>query len=143
MQGCLATIVNLAQQRYPNLRIAYVSSRIYAGYATTGLNPEPHAYESAFAVRRLIQQQGRGDAKLNYDPAQGSVNAPLLLWGPYLWGDGVKARKSDGLVWERDDLGPDGTHPSNSGRQKVAEQLMKFFKTDAQAKTWFLKAARE
>ena len=53
----LATIVRKLKQRFPNLRIAYLSSRIYAGYAVTPLNPEPDAYESAFAVRWLIQDQ--------------------------------------------------------------------------------------
>ena len=45
----MATILNMAKERYPNLRVAYLSSRIYAGYATTPLNPEPYAYESAFS----------------------------------------------------------------------------------------------
>jgi lysophospholipase L1-like esterase len=61
------------------------------------------------------------------------------LWGPYLWADGTTPRKSDGLVWERKDLGGDGTHPSDSGRQKVAELLLKFFTSDAGAKSWFMK----
>ena len=39
----------------------------------------------------------------------------------------------------RTDLGPDGTHPSQSGREKVAAMLLKFFKNDALAKTWFTK----
>jgi hypothetical protein len=67
------------------------------------------------------------------------VKAPLLLWGPYLWADGVTPRKGDGLVWERKDLAADGVHPSPSGRQKVADQLLKFFKTDPSARTWFVK----
>jgi lysophospholipase L1-like esterase len=67
------------------------------------------------------------------------VKAPLLLWGPYLWADGTTPRKADGLVWERDDLAGDGTHPSQSGRRKVADQLLKFVKTDPLAATWFVK----
>ena len=48
--------------------------------------------------------------------------APAVLWGPYLWTDGVKPRKSDNLVWLKEDVTTkDGTHPSNSGREKVAE----------------------
>jgi len=137
-QDTLALLQN-AKQRFPNLRIAYLSSRIYAGYATTQLNPEPYAYESAFSVRGLIESQIANDPNLNYDPAKGAVKAPLLLWGPYLWADGIKPRQGDGLVWTRGDLGADGTHPSPAGRQKVADMLLTFFKNDASTKLWFAK----
>jgi hypothetical protein len=133
-QDTLAVVRN-ARNRFPNLRIVYLSSRIYAGYGTGGLNPEPYAYEGAFVVRWLIQDQLNHKGELNYDPAQ----APLLLWGPYLWADGVTPRKADGLVWERQDLGGDGIHPSDSGRRKVSDQLLKFFKTDPNTRTWFVK----
>jgi hypothetical protein len=136
----VATILRQLRARFPNLRVAYLSSRIYAGYAATALNPEPYAYESAFAVRWLIESQLAGDPGLNWDPARGEVKAPLLLWGPCPWGDGTKPRQSDGLVWTRADLAQDGTHPSPSGRQKVAEMLLSFFKTDPNAKRWFVKA---
>ncbi|MCX7825487.1 MAG: hypothetical protein N2689_08000, partial [Verrucomicrobiae bacterium] len=138
LQADVATVLNLLKKKFPNLRVAYLSSRIYAGYATTPLNPEPYAYETAFAMRWLILDQIKGEPKLNYDPTRGEVRAPLLLWGPYLWADGTKARK-DGLTWTRDDLTPhDGTHPSNAGRQKVASLLLGFFKSDPLARTWFL-----
>ncbi len=133
----LAVIQN-AKSLLPNLRVAYLSSRIYGGYATTPLNPEPYAYESAFAVRWLIQDQIKGEASLNYDPTKGNVKAPVLLWGPYLWADGKTPRKSDGLVWKREDLAQDGIHPSPSGREKVAKLLLDFFKTDPLAKSWFV-----
>jgi hypothetical protein len=136
----LAVLQN-AKARFPNLRIAYLGSRIYAGYAATPLNPEPYAYESAFVVRWLIQGQIKGDAALSLDPAKGEVKAPLLLWGPYLWADGVKGRRIDDLVWNREDLAGDGTHPSTSGREKVARLLLKFFKTDPLARTWFARSA--
>jgi hypothetical protein len=141
LQQNIAVILQELKHRFPNLRIAYLSSRIYAGYAGGPLNPEPYAYESAFSVRWLIEDQMKGKPELNYDPQKGEVKSPLLLWGPYLWGDGMKPRKSDGLVWKRQDLAADGTHPSQSGRQKVAEMLLKFFKTDVNAKSWFLKNA--
>jgi hypothetical protein len=126
----LAVIQN-AKAKFPNLRIAYLSSRIYGGYSGGALNPEPSAYESAFAARRLIQDQIGGNAELNFgssNPTDKAVKAPLLLWGPYLWADGVTPRKSDGLVWKREDLAGDGTHPSQSGRDKVARMLLSFFK---------------
>lgn len=133
-----AVLINLTRY-FPNLRIAYLGSRIYGGYADGRLNPEPYAYEGAFVVRWLIQNQANADGDLNYDEGRGEVRSPLLLWGPYFWADGMTPRKSDGLVWERSDFVGDGTHPSDTGRQKVAIQLQRFFKTDPHAKTWFLK----
>ena len=89
-------------------------------------------------MRWLIRDQIRGEPSLNPDPARGDLRAPLLLWGPYLWSDGVKGRKADDLIWLRDDLAGDGTHPSQSGRAKVAAQLLEFFKADPTAKPWFV-----
>jgi hypothetical protein len=136
MQGHMVTILNMLKDRFPNLRIAYLSSRIYAGYAKSTLNPEPYAYESAFVVRWLIEDQIKGDPSLNYDPEKGTVKSRLLLWGPYLWADGEKGRKIDDLIWKPEDLAGDGTHPSDSGRRKVAELLLGFMKTDPTAKVW-------
>ena len=81
LKGWLASIVTRLKSKYPNLRVAYLSSRIYGGYHVSG-NPEPFAYESAFSVRWLIQDQIKGEATLNYDPKKGKVVAPILLWGP-------------------------------------------------------------
>jgi hypothetical protein len=39
--GHIRQSLQIARRKFPNLRVAYLSSRIYAGYATTGLNPEP------------------------------------------------------------------------------------------------------
>ena len=130
----MMAVVQIARAKYPNLRLAYLSSRIYAGYAKGQLNPEPYAYEGAFSMRWLIQDQIKGDKELAFE---GDAKAPLLLWGPYLWGDGVNARKSDGLVWNESDFGKDGTHPSDSGRDKVAQMLQKFFKADPCVGKWF------
>lgn len=134
--------LQIAKKRFPNLRVVYLSSRIYAGYAATQLNPEPYAYESALAVRRVILSQIKADPRLNYDRSKGEVKAPLLLWGPYLWADGMTPRKADALVWKREDLGGDGTHPSPiSGREKVARLLLAFLKVDPYAKPWFVRVA--
>jgi hypothetical protein len=134
----LAVLQN-AKARFPNLRIAYLSSRIYGGWTTIALNPEPYAYEGAFVVRWLIQDQIKGDPNLNPDSAKGPVRVPVLLWGPYLWADGTTARKGDGLIYEAKDLEIDGTHPSQSGRHKVAALLLRFFQTDPLASSWYLR----
>jgi len=131
----LKNIVLIARERYPQLKIVYLSSRTYAGYATTPLNPEPYAYESAFSVQSLIRSQFTGDDKsLAYD------KAPVLLWGPYLWTDGTTGRTEDKLTWTKSDTAADGTHPSRTGQEKVAQLLLNFLKSDPTAKPWFAKA---
>ena len=76
------------------------------------------------------------------DPELASDKSPLLLWGPYLWAEGTKGRKLDSLVWERADFAGDGVHPSDSGRQKVAQLLLSFFTTDPLANPWFVNGQR-
>lgn len=139
LQADTLAVLQNAKARFPNLRVAYLSSRTYGGHSTTPLSPEPYAYESAFAARWLIQAQLAGDPALRFEPTETPAKVPLLLWGPYLWTDGVVPRKGDGLIWERADVARDGTHPSGSGRRKVAGLLLAFFKENALAATWFVK----
>ncbi len=141
LQGHLATICNILKGRFANLQITYLSSRIYAGYATSSLNPEPHAFESGYSVKWLIQDQIKGKRSLNFDPGNGSVRSSLLLWGPYLWANGLQKR-SDGLTWLCTDFAKDGTHPGITGRQKVANMLLAFFTTDPTATPWFAAKGR-
>ncbi|MGH6820347.1 MAG: hypothetical protein ACREDU_05730, partial [Methylocella sp.] len=129
LQDDLRANVRILIQRFPNLQLIYLSSRIYAGYASTRLNPEPHAYQSGFAVKWFIEEAIR-DA--------GNTNGPWIAWGPYLWTDGTKGRK-DGLVWTCNDVRQDGTHPSPTGTQKVAGLLLRFFRTDPTANPWYMK----
>lgn len=135
----LKTALHMLKERYPNLKLVYCSERIYGGYSNTPLAPEPHAYETGFGVKWLIEDQIKGDPALNYDPAKGGAKSPWLAWGPSLWADGIKPR-SDGLVWKVEDLSPrDGTHPAAGAKKKVATLLMDFFKNDSTSRSWFLK----
>lgn len=128
--------MQIIRTKFPNAKICYLSSRIYAGYAVTTLNPEPFAYYTGWTVKRLIEDQINGDPALAFSGA--NVKAPWLAWGPYLWADGTIPR-SDALTWIcPDDYNADGTHPSISGRQKVAQLLFNFFSTDSTACPWFL-----
>lgn len=137
LQADIETTLHNLIAVFPHLRLAFLSSRTRA-YTNvfTGLNPEPFAYESGFAVRELIEQQLLGSPSLAY--ALPSPQAPWLAWGPYLWADGTTPR-SDGLVWNCSDTQPDFTHPSPTGIKKVGDQLLAFFKTDSTSTPWFLR----
>src|SRR5262249_4942275 len=86
LQSDIETIARNLLIRYPNIQIAYFSSRTRAyTNVSTGLNPEPFAYESGFSVKWMIENQINGTGNLNFDTSQGTVVAPYLSWGPYLW----------------------------------------------------------
>ena len=76
------------------------------------------------------------------DPRIGTLSnakkmAPVMLWGPYLWADGMTPR-SDGLVWQRADFEDDGVHPSVNGEAKVGLMLLEFFKSSTYTRCWFV-----
>jgi len=133
----LGNVVRLLPARFPNVKLTYLSSRTFGGFAKTRLNPEPYAYESAFSVKWLIESQLKGTAELNFDAGKGKVVAPWLSWGPYLWANGT-TKRADGFFYEEGDFAPDGTHQSPTGQRKVGELLLKFFKTDSTTRGWFL-----
>jgi hypothetical protein len=136
----MGAIARALKARYPNLQLAFFSSRIYAGYASTALNPEPFAYESGFAVKWLIEAQIEQAAGNGVDPIAGDLDdgsvAPWLGWGPYLWADGLVPR-TDGLVWRCQDFDNDGTHPARPGEAKVGQMLLRFFLNSPFAAPWF------
>jgi len=142
LEADIVATLNIAKQKFPNLRVAYLSSRIFGGYATTDLNPEPYAYEEAFSMKWVIQDQIKGEPRLNFDAAKGEVKAPIVVWGPYLWANGTTPRKSDGFMWNPGDfVTSDHTHPDTTARQKVADLLLNFLETDKGSRRWFVNGA--
>jgi hypothetical protein len=129
LQRALRSIVEILGTKFPQLKLIYVSSRIYGGYSKIDLNPEPIAYETAFAVKWLIEEC------ISHSSPQGAL--PWVSWGPYLWADGMTPR-SDGLIWEPGDFEKDGVHPSAQGALKVATKLLQFFEGDPSTRPWFI-----
>lgn len=129
--------------KFPNIKLAYLTSRMYGGYSNNPRNPEspePFAYESGFAVKWAIEDQINGMPALNYNPANGPVKAPWMDWGSYQWANGLTPR-NDGFVWTCQDYTSDGIHPSLPpllGRDKGEDLILNFFKTDSTTAPWFL-----
>ena len=101
----------ILQEKFPNNHLCYLSDRTFGGYSLDLGNPEPYAYWTGWAVKRLIQRQLDGNLPYGED-------SPWLSWGPYLWADGVIER-SDGVKWQCDDFRVnDRRHPSDCGRTR-------------------------
>jgi hypothetical protein len=142
VKGYLASALRNLKGRYPNLQVAYISSRVYGGYATTSWNPEPYAYENALTVRWVVLGQVTlmrtgflWDTRISDVDYEKGV-APWIAWGPYLWADGTTPR-SDGLTWERDDFNADGETLSDKGARKGATLLLDFLLQEPTAANWF------
>jgi hypothetical protein len=147
----LGQTIRAARSRYPNLKQIFLSTRIYAGYATVPLNPEPYAYEYGYSAQWLIQAQVNQMNTTVIDPVAGDLSytdgsAAWTAWSGYLWADGDNPR-SDGLIWcggqpsapcnGEDDYQSDGTHPNTTfGVPKVVNLLMNFFTTSVYT-SWF------
>ncbi len=66
--------------RFPNAHLSYVASRIYGGYASGTLNPEPYAYRSGWTMKQLIYKVFDADAAGTFSNRLGncaSTPAPL------------------------------------------------------------------
>lgn len=131
LKATLGHVVRTLKSRYPNLQQVFFSSRSYAGYTSSAVNPEPYAYESGFAVKWLIEAQinqmdtGTVDSQagnLNYD----NGTAPWISWGPYIWANGTTT-STDGVSWSQSDFQSNGLNVSTAGANKIRDELTEFF----------------
>lgn len=147
----LAQVLRNLKAAYPNLAVAYLSSRIYGGYGSgevaSSLTREPFAYENGYGVKWTIEDQimRPEEAGLNADPGRGPVKAPWIAWGPYLWADGLGPDgavggvpgRSDGLEWACHHFAEDGIHPSELGAAQVGRLLLEHLRAEPTAQPWF------
>lgn len=117
--------VHQLKQKYPNLKLIYLTSRDFGGWSCPPSGSEyrePVGYEEGFSVKWLIDGQSAGsDADLAYG------TAPYLAWGPYLWS----------ATTSRSYFMPDGTHPCSGGQAFFAQQWFDFLLNDSSSQPWF------
>lgn len=129
--------------QYPNLKIVYVASPYYGGYADPTFEiyksiHEPGAYRCGFGYKWAMEAQITGDPNFKY-MAPGKV-MPYMIWGPYTWTDGIKPRDYDSLYWNcEEDFSFDGGgfHLNGAGKDKLAHIWNDFFKTDTLSEIWY------
>ena len=109
----LILIQQQAEDRFPNLRAGFHSSRAYGGFCT--LNSEPFSYDTIFAI-------------VGWAGEAGAIESSAIWFrGPYIWADGTNPRSGDGLMWLQADFIADGCHPEQSGIDKIAAMNEDFF----------------
>lgn len=99
MKDQFVKFINKSKEYFPNLKIMYVSSRHWGGYADTTLTEyyslaEPASYQNSWTVKWLIEEQiNNTNPLLQYKGA--NPKSPYLLWGPNFWCDGNLKRAWD------------------------------------------------
>lgn len=137
----LGAFARLAKSKFPNTRILFMHTRVYAGYVPSDTaNPEPYAYEYAFPIRAVINAQTQqADMGGAVDRVAGDLSyshAPAIVWGPYFWASGQTPRL-DGLAWLPTDY-YDGLHLGQPGVNKLINLMMPFYETSPYSAPWFL-----
>lgn len=98
--------------KMPSVQAVYTSSRSYGGFARRLDRSEPRSYEEGLAL----------NAWLAAFPAFGGA---WYGWGPYIWAPECASGQTNrsGECYAREDFGPDGVHPTESGEAKVSRML--------------------
>jgi hypothetical protein len=143
-------VIRLAKEKFPNLRLLYLYTRAYGGWAITPLSPEPNAYEYGFSAQFLVQAQiNQADNGGSADGVAGNLAysvAPVVLFAPYQWASGATAN-SEGTVWPDLDTyfyTGDWTHYGTLGYTQSGSVMNNYFlgtsasgARDADFTTWF------
>jgi hypothetical protein len=127
------------KQHFPNTRICYHSARHTTAFMPNdegkAKHAEPRPYLVGWAVKWLIEQQAAGQrVALGFEGDQAVM--PLNSWATYFWTAGDQPRH-DGYRWTPADVVKDGVHLSDTGKLRVAKELLAFWQNDPFAATWF------
>lgn len=128
LEGNFLSALRSMKASFPLLRQICSAAREFGGYgAEVSGNPEPYAWCTGWAWKRLIERQASGDPAL---APIGLEAIPWLGWSGYFWANGAHLRQ-DGLSWRfPEDFEEDGIHPSPRGAGKAASILLDFYRND-------------
>jgi len=130
MEELYIQFINKAKEYFPNLKIMYMSSRHWGGFADTTITEyyslaEPASYQNSWSVKWTVEAQINGtEPRLQYKGA--APKAPYILWGPNFWCDGELKRMWDDkkyiceLSFDEDD----GYHLSDQQDSKDALDIL-------------------
>ncbi len=122
MQRDLAKVLGHCLDKYPNLKIAYLTADGFRHY--TGF--EPHVYQEGFAFKWLIESQIKGEPGTSY--AGDDRRLPWLAWGPYIWDN----------TWDRSYF-TDGVHPAPKALEIFVDKYWDHLRRDPVAQPWMFR----
>ncbi len=131
-------LLRMMKQKYPNLKICYLSARTYAGWVSggTGRGLEyPRDYYNGWAMKWVIDSAINQASGFEYSGSTPSI--PMPVYSTYNWTNGEQVRQDGFSVDCETDFGGDGLHLSIAGENKIGEQLFKFFNSDIHTSRWF------
>lgn len=133
-------LLTMMKQKYPNLKLCYLSARTYSGWVDggTGRGLEyPRDYYNGWSLKWLIDSAiAQTNSGFEYKGSTPSI--PMPVYATYNWTNGEDVRNDGFSVDCETDFGGDGLHLSAAGELKMGLELFKFFSRDKQAQTWFL-----
>jgi len=129
LEGMFLSALRSMKGLFPQLRQVCSAAREFGGFGGPGAgNPEPYAWYTGWAWKRLIERQISGEHALACTGE--SEGMPWLGWSGYFWANGMQPRQ-DGLTWLfPEDFEADGVHPSPRGAEKAARILLDFYRND-------------
>ena len=123
MERDLEKVLAYCVERFPNLRIAYLTCDGFRHY--TGF--EPHVYQEAFALKWLVERQIKGEPATRYEGPDRRL--PWLTWGPYIWDN----------AWDKSYF-TDGVHPAQKALEIFVDKYWQHLCRDTVAQPWLFAA---
>lgn len=124
MQRDLTRVLSHCAERFPNLKIAYLTCdglRQYTGF-------EPHVYQEAFALKWLIESQLKNEPDARFEGSDRRL--PWLAWGPYMWDN----------TWDPTYF-TDGVHPARPALDIFVDKYWEHLRRDSVARPWLFAPA--